>query len=191
MLSSHLDDPAAEGPAGAKPGGSPHSNWVSRLGIGGRIIAGLLVLQRVLFGLMFLLTGTLWLRGDTPPGQYLLENAAQAAERGLTPVGLYAPFFESLVIPNAAVFGWLAAGGELLTGAALLLCFPGRAGAIGGMFLAANYGLAFGNGLFPPEGNFLLVILLVPLLSRVPYQFANPAAWWTKRGVRAATSDSE
>ena len=68
----------------------------------------------------------------------------------------------------------MAGVGELLTGLALLLAFPKRAGALGGIFLMANYGLAFGNGLLPPTGNFMLMLLFVPLLSPFPYRVFTP-----------------
>ena len=139
-----------------------------------RILTGLLFVQRMLFGLMFIMTGTLWWRRDTSPGDHLLESIALALEKGLEPSPLYAPFFDGVVVPHPALFASMAGIGELLTGLALLLAFPKRVGAIGGIFLMANYGLAFGNGLFPPTGNFLLMVLLLPLLTPLPYRVFTP-----------------
>ena len=139
-----------------------------------RLLTGLLFVQRMLFGLMFVMTGSLWWRRATPPGQHLLESVAQAAEMGLQPLRPYDSFFNAVVLPHPELFASMAGVGELLTGLALLLAFPKRVGAVGGMFLTANYGLAFGNGLLPPNGNFMLMLLFIPLLSPRPYRVFTP-----------------
>ncbi len=154
------------------------------------ILTGLLFIQRMLFGAMFVMTGTLWWRRATPPGEHLLESIALALEKGLEPLPPYDVFFNALVVPHPMLFASMASIGELLTALALLLGFPKRAGAIGGIFLMANYGLAFGNGLFPPSGNFLLMVLFIPLLSPLPYRVFTPVHKWLARGKGevAATS---
>ena len=148
-----------------------------------RILTALLFVQRMLFGLMFLMTGTLWWRRDTPPGEHLLESIALAAENGLQPLPPYDLFFNAVVVPHPALFASMAGVGELLTGLALLLAFPRRVGAMGGIFLMANYGLAFGNGLLPPTGNFMLMLLFVPLLSPFPYRVFTPVHRLIARGA--------
>ena len=81
----------------------------------------------------------------------------------------------------------MAGIGEILTGLALILAFPKRVGAVGGLFLMANYGLAFGNGLFPPNGNFLLMVLFIPLLSPLPYHVFTPIQRLRERLDRTET----
>ncbi len=83
---------------------------------------------------------------------------------------------------NARGFASMAGVGELLTGLTLLLAFPKRIGAMGGIFLMANYGLAFGNGLLPPTGNFMLMLLFIPLLSPLPYRVLTPVHKLLARG---------
>ena len=149
-----------------------------------RLLTGLLFGQRMLFGVMFVMTGSLWWRRTTSPGQHLLESVALAAEKGLQPLSPYDLFFNAVVVPHAGLFASMAGVGELLTGLALLLAFPKRAGALGGIFLMANYGLAFGNGLLPPTGNFMLMLLFIPLLSPLPYRLFTPVHALLARGER-------
>ena len=150
-------------------------------------LTGVLFVQRMLFGIMFVMTGSLWWRRATPPGQHLLESVAQAAEMGLQPLRPYDSFFNAVVLPHPELFASMAGVGELLTGLALLLAFPKRAGAMGGVFLTANYGLAFGNGLLPPDGNFMLMLLFIPLLSPLPYRVFTPVhKLWARRQRRVA-----
>jgi uncharacterized membrane protein YphA (DoxX/SURF4 family) len=137
-------------------------------------LTGLLFVQRILFGVMFVMTGTLWWRRDTSPGQHLLDSVDLAVEAGLQPLPPYDLFFNAVVLPHPALFASMAGVGELLTGLALLLGFPRRIGAVGGIILTANYGLAFGNGLIPPSGNFLLMLMFLPLLSGLPYRVFTP-----------------
>ncbi len=127
-----------------------------------RILTGILFVQRMLFGVMFVMTGTLWWRRNTPPGEHLLESITLAAEQGLQPIPPYDLFFNAVVVPHPGLFASMAGVGEVLTGLALLLAFPKRVGAIGGNYLMAKYGLAFGNGLLPPTGNFMLMLLFIP-----------------------------
>jgi thiosulfate dehydrogenase [quinone] large subunit len=74
-----------------------------------------------------------------------------------------------VVIPNQAVFAQLIAFGETLVGISLILGLLTRAGAAGGIFLAANYYFATGRYLlhFGVESIelMLLVLSLYVLLS--------------------------
>jgi thiosulfate dehydrogenase [quinone] large subunit len=58
--------------------------------------------------------------------------------------GPYHTFVVTTVVPHADVIAQLMRAGELLVGISLLLGLFTRVGAIGGMFLAANYMLAKG-----------------------------------------------
>lgn len=159
---------ARSAPKGVEPPGELARGW------GLRFLSALLFVQRMLFGFMFVMTGTSWWRRDASPGAYLLESAALALEKGYLPVAPYRAFFESVVLTRPELFASMAAIGELLVGIALILGFPRRVGAIGGVFLMANYGMAFGNGLLPPSGNFMLMVLFIPLLSSFPYRIFTP-----------------
>ena len=65
--------------------------------------------------------------------------AKQAAEN---PILWYKSFLEQTVIPNAALYAQLTAWGEVLVGLSLTTgCFAGL-GALGGLWLSLNYGLA-------------------------------------------------
>ncbi len=144
----------------------------------------------MLFGFMFVMTGTLWWRRAQPPGEHLTEAIALALEKGYLPVPPYDLFFNAVVVPHPTLFASMAGVGELLTGLALLLAFPKRIGAMGGIFLMANYGLAFGNGLLPPTGNFMLMLLFIPLLSPLPYRVFTPVHKLLARGKGGVTAAS-
>ena len=58
--------------------------------------------------------------------------------------GPYHTFMVTTVVPHADVIAQLMRAGEVLVGISLLLGLFTRVGAIGGMFLAANYMLAKG-----------------------------------------------
>ena len=112
-----------------------------------------------------------------------------AVEQGLQPIPPYDVFFNAVVVANPGLFASMAGVGELLTGIALLLAFPKRVGALGGIFLTANYGLAFGNGLLPPTGNFMLMLLFMPLLSPIPYRVFTPVHKLLARRERKLVAD--
>ena len=131
-----------------------------------RALTGLLLVERLLFGFMFTMTGTGWFRYPARE-DYLVDAIAKARETGLG-FAPYGAFLEAVVVPNAALFVILVGVGELLSGLSLLLGFPKRAGAIGAIFLTANYGLAFGGS------NFLIMALCLPLLSPFPYRLFTP-----------------
>lgn len=104
-----------------------------------------------------------------------------------TPSGMpaYEAFVRAVVLQWPGLFTVLVAGGELAVGLALLAGFPPRVGALGGVFLASNYALAFHNRLLPPSGNFMLAVLLLLLASERPYRrFAFlPGSWRRARRV--------
>ncbi len=147
-----------EGEGGGWGGGARH--------LALRALTGLLFVQRLLFGLMFTMSGTGWFRYPARE-DYLVDAIATGFERGLT-FAPYGAFLEAVVVPHPALFVSLVGVGEFLTGLSLLLGFPRRAGAIGAIFLLANYGLAFGGG------NFLLMVLCLPLLTPLPYRVFTP-----------------
>ena len=149
-----------------------------------RTLEWLAVAPRLLFGVMFVLTGSLWFRRANSVA-YLTE-AFEAVPRLQDPQGFYDLFLTGVVLEHPGVFVALLGMGELLTGVSLLLGYPRRAGALGGIFLTANYGFAFANPLVPPAGNFLLAALLVALLAPFPYRRLAWRGPWEPR--RRATS---
>jgi thiosulfate dehydrogenase [quinone] large subunit len=89
----------------------------------------------------------------------------QAAEN---PILWYKMFLEQTVLPHSALFAELTAWGELLTGLSLTFgCFAGL-GALGGLWLSINYGLASAH-LSPASLGFhymLVITLSVLFLAR-------------------------
>lgn len=80
----------------------------------------------------------------------------QAAEN---PILWYKAFLEQTVLPHSALFAQLTAWGELLTGLSLTLgCFAGL-GALGGLWLSVNYGLASAH-LSPASLGFHYVLVV-------------------------------
>ena len=91
--------------------------------------------------------------------------AKQAAEN---PILWYKAFLENTVLPNAEMFARLTAWGELLVGLSLTFgCFAGL-GALGGLWLSVNYGLASAH-LSPASKGFhymLVITFLILFLAR-------------------------
>jgi thiosulfate dehydrogenase [quinone] large subunit len=70
----------------------------------------------------------------------------QAAKFGADSIhGPMHDFIMNVVLPHQQIFGLLIAVGETLVGISLILGLFARAGAIGGMFLSANYFFAQGK----------------------------------------------
>ncbi len=87
--------------------------------------------------------------------------ARQAAEN---PILWYKAFLDQTVLPHSTLFAEFTAWGEVLTGLSLTLgCFAGL-GALGGLWLSINYGLASSH-LSPASLGFhyMLVITLSTL----------------------------
>ena len=91
-------------------------------------------------------------------GKQLAEN----------PFPWYKAFMEQTVVPHSVLFAQLTAWGEVLTGLSLTFgCFAGL-GALGGLFLSLNYGIASAH-LSPASLGFhymLVVTLGVLFLAR-------------------------
>lgn len=141
------------------------------------------VLTRILFGVMFTLTGVLWFRRDDSVS-YMTDSFARVS-RLESPDGLYDEFLVGFVLERPELFVFMVGTGELLSGLALLVGHPSRAGAVGAIFLTVNYGIAFANPLVPPAGNFLLALLLVPMLTPWPYR---RLVWKRRLGVAREAS---
>ncbi len=127
-----------------------------------------LTLQRFLFGVMFTLSGSMWFRRDDSVG-YLRDALEGALEEATATFG-YEAFLRGVVLEWPTLFTGLVGVGELAVGVALVTGLPPRLGAAGGVFLAVNYGLAFGGTILPPSGNFALAALMLPLCLARPYR---------------------
>lgn len=71
-----------------------------------------------------------------PPAGFMPAAIAQGVK---TDGGFYHDFLLNVVTPNLPIFAELVRLGEVLVGLSLLFGFLTRLGALGGMFLAANY----------------------------------------------------
>ena len=135
--------------------------WARRLAVGG--IIGF----RLLMGIMWFSSGITWTLQDRADPR--LTEAIEVSLDHDNPPAPYQTFLRNVVIAHPVAFSRLVAFGELGTGLALLLGLPFRVGAAGAIFLLMNYGLAF-SSLFPPSGNFILLLLHLPLLTAWPYR---------------------
>ena len=145
-------------------------------------VSGLLVALRLIFGIMWTSSGIFWMIRDDPAG-YVADAIERSLEQEAPPPVVsrpYRAFLDAVVRPHPLLFARLANVGEFLSGVALLLGFPMRAGAAGAIFMATNYALAFDPWLFPPTFNFLIALLHVPLLTPWAYRWmtwGGPKAW--------------
>ena len=138
-----------------------------------RGVSGFLVAFRLIFGIMWTSSGIFWMIRDDPAG-YLSEAIERSLEAEAPAPAVsrpYRAFLGAVVRPHPLLFARLANVGEFLSGVALLLGFPMRAGATGAIFMATNYALAFDPWLFPPTFNFLIALLHVPLLTPWAYRW--------------------
>lgn len=63
----------------------------------------------------------------------------------------YAAFIDAVVLPNAALFGYLVMYGELLVGLALILGIVTRVAALVGLFIVLNFHFVKGLDFFVPS----------------------------------------
>lgn len=84
------------------------------------------------------------------------------------PIGWYRGFVEQTVLPHTALFAALTAWGEALVGVSLVLGLFGGLGALGGLWLSVNYGLATWHMSAASQGfHYMLVVaMLVLFLAR-------------------------
>lgn len=87
------------------------------------------------------------------------------------PQSFYLGFFQNVVLPNAELFAYLTAYGELLVGLALLLGLCTRLASVGAMLLLANYLFAKGLPFWISSSNdapmfFIALVLLLGAAGR-------------------------
>ena len=140
------------------------SRWLAVL----RILVGLWFLKALTTKMEFILAG-----GVVPfigVQQRWIETmptiiARQMAEN---PIAWYRGFVEGTVLTNVPLFAFLTAWGEVLVGLSLTLGLAAGLGALGGLWLSINYGLATWH-LAPASQGFhymLVVTLLTLFLAR-------------------------
>lgn len=83
------------------------------------------------------------------------------------PYGFYRAFFHGAIEPNPGLFAFLVVLGEILVGAALVSGTLTRLACGFGIFMVANYFLAFNNHWFPPSNptTFALIQLVLILVG--------------------------
>lgn len=74
------------------------------------------------------------------------------------PIGWYKDFLEHIVLPHAALFATLQVWGEVAVGIGLTIGLATRLGALVGLYLAVNFGLASQWMSFGQQGFHLLLV---------------------------------
>lgn len=136
------------------------SRWLAVL----RILVGLWFLKALTTKLDFVLLGGFFpFLGVEPRWIETMPNilAKQIADN---PILWYKSFLENTVVPNSVLFAQLTAWGEVLVGLSLVTgCFAGL-GALGGLWLTVNYGLASAHLSSASLGfHYMLAITMVTL----------------------------
>jgi thiosulfate dehydrogenase [quinone] large subunit len=136
------------------------SRWLAVL----RILVGLWFLKALTSKMDFvLLGGFVPFIGVEPRWMETMPNilAKQIADN---PILWYRAFLEQTVLPNSQLFAQLTAWGEVLVGLSLTTgCFAGL-GALGGLWLSLNYGLASAHLSSASLGfHYMLVIVMLML----------------------------
>jgi uncharacterized membrane protein YphA (DoxX/SURF4 family) len=117
--------------------------------------------------------------------------ARQAAEN---PIAWYKAFLEQTVLTHATLYAHMTAWGEVLVGLSLTLGFCAGLGALGGLWLSFNYGLA-SQHLAPASLGFhymLVIVTAILFLVRsgrvlgldawIAWRW--PGSWLTRRPVQ-------
>ena len=115
---------------------------------------------RVYLGLVWFTYGRSKFEPNWAGGHHEFLSAVNDAAKGTGEP--FRSLLTHVVIPNQAVFAQLIAFGETLVGISLILGLLTRAGAAGGIFLAANYYFATGRYLlyFGIESIELMLLVL-------------------------------
>jgi thiosulfate dehydrogenase [quinone] large subunit len=120
----------------------------------GEVLQGILarwalVVLRVYLGTVFLVAAVPKLNGDFT--RQLVEFVENVGLKRGHP--FYRPFLDTVVLPNAHLFGLMIPWGELLVGALLLIGLLTRVSAAGAMLIVVNYMLVKGAWLWTPSSN--------------------------------------
>ncbi len=85
-----------------------------------------------------------------------------------TAFDFYQPLLENIFIPNASLFSFLVAWGELALGIALILGLATRYAAFAGAFMIANFWFAKGTGLLDAQNHDVIWVMIMLVLALVP-----------------------
>ncbi|MFD1638232.1 DoxX family protein [Evansella tamaricis] len=123
-----------------------------------KIAAGLLTILRVYLGWSWMTAGWGKVTGDFNAGGYL--NGVVANEAVATQYPTYHAFIENFALPNAGLFSFMVAWGELLVGIGLILGVLTTAAAFFGIMM--NFAFMFAGTI---SSNPWMVLLTVFILA--------------------------
>ena len=81
------------------------------------------------------------------------------------PYGIYRAFFHGIIKPNAWLFTFLVIFGELLVGIAIATGTFTRLACLAGIFMMANFFLAFDVGLAQPHSTTSFALIMLVLMG--------------------------
>ncbi len=131
-------------------------------GNGSHISAWPIALLRIYTGVFFAKYGIGKLGRDDFNIRGFLENRLETA------FGFYQPLLENVFIPNAGLFSFLVAWGELALGIALILGVATRYAAFAGAFMVANFWFAKGQGFLDAQNHDAIWLVILLVLALVP-----------------------
>lgn len=114
------------------------SQWLAVL----RILVGLWFVKALTSKMDFVLLGGFFPFIGVEPRWVSTMPVLVAKQAAENPILWYKAFLEQTVLPNAATFATLTAWGEVLVGLSLTTGILAGLGALGGLWLSINYGLA-------------------------------------------------
>jgi thiosulfate dehydrogenase [quinone] large subunit len=122
-----------------------------------------IVLLRVYTGVFFLYYGF---------GKVRRENFAEGLSGFVnsnldSAFGFFRPFLEAVVLPNAGVFAFLVAWGELLMGIALIVGLATRYAAIGGALMVSAFWFTKGQGFLAAQNHDSIWLVILIALAAV------------------------
>jgi thiosulfate dehydrogenase [quinone] large subunit len=136
------------------------SRWLAVL----RILLGLWFLKALLTKLEFTLLGGIVPWMETQQRWIDLMPVILGKQMEANPFPWYKAFVEQTVLPNVGLFASLTAWGEVLVGLSLVSGLFAGLGALGGLWLSINYGIAGSHTSSASEGfHYLLVAVFVVL----------------------------
>ncbi|MFD1638222.1 DoxX family protein [Evansella tamaricis] len=122
-----------------------------------KIAAGLLTILRVYLGWSWMTAGWGKVTGDFNAGGYL--NGVVANEAVMTQYPTYHAFIENFALPNAGVFSFMVAWGELLVGIGLILGVLTTAAAFFGIMM--NFAFMFAGTISSNPWMILLTVFIL------------------------------
>jgi thiosulfate dehydrogenase (quinone) large subunit len=136
------------------------SRWLAVL----RILVGLWFLKALTSKMDFVLLGGFFPFLGVEPRWITAMPELVAKQAAENPILWYKAFLLNTVLPNSTLFAQFTAWGEVMVGLSLTTgCFTGL-GALGGLWLSANYGLASMHMSSASKGfHYMLVITMVLL----------------------------